>query len=140
MDISYDGTTQQWDLTLGGTAVGYWPSSIYNTMASAADVVQWGGEIVPENTTTTHTTTAMGSGAFPSALYPQAAYHRAMATYDLQGNPVDANATLLGRLVTDANCYDATIMGGGSPYAAWGSYFFFGGPGGGNTACLRQGP
>jgi hypothetical protein len=140
VDVVYDGTNQQWTLTLSGTVVGYWPSSIYNKLASAADVVQWGGEMVPENTTTTHTTTAMGSGAFPDELYPQAAYHRAMKSYDLQGNAVDANTTTLGTIVTDANCYNAIIEGGGSPYAAWGSYFFFGGPGGGNAACVRQGP
>ena len=138
MDVVFDGTNQQWTLTISGTEVGYWPSSIYNTMASAADSLQWGGEIVPENTTTTHTTTAMGSGAFPSELYPMAAYHREMKSYDLQGNAADANSSALGAIVTDANCYDASILGGG--YTNWGSYFFFGGPGGGNSACLRQGP
>jgi hypothetical protein len=46
---------------------------------------------------------------------------------------MNADLSLLG--VTNANCYNVSIQQSGD-FANWGSYFFFGGPGGLDSACV----
>jgi hypothetical protein len=75
----------------------------------------------------------MGSGAFPSAGFPLAAYQRNVIFYDSALTPMNADLSLLG--VTNANCYNVSIQQSGD-FANWGSYFFFGGPGGLDSACV----
>ncbi|KAF3775086.1 hypothetical protein EJ110_NYTH51365 [Nymphaea thermarum] len=60
-----DPKTAHWWLRIGEEWVGYWPRTIFTTLASGATFLEWGGEII-NGGTTVHTTTDMGSGHFPS--------------------------------------------------------------------------
>jgi hypothetical protein len=130
ISVTFDSTIPGWSLFINETNVGYWPSSLYTTLQTSADTVEWGGEIAPS---TIPTNTSMGSGAFPSAGFPLPAYQRNVIFYDSALTPMNADLSLLG--VTNANCYNVSIQQSGD-FANWGSYFFFGGPGGLDSACV----
>nr|PNR62278.1 hypothetical protein PHYPA_000702 [Physcomitrium patens] len=86
---------------------------------------------------TAHSKTVMGSGEFPAAGFPLSAYQRNITYGDVVSGVtnMDANVTYLTGLIfrTDPNCYDKAIQL--SYYVNWGTYFFFGGPGGNNASC-----
>jgi hypothetical protein len=128
--VAFDPQIPGWELFIENTGVGYWPSSIYNTLQTSADSVQFGGEIDPA---TIPTGTAMGSGAFPSQGYPSAAYQRNVFYFDSAGNSIDANITVWD--VTNSSCYTLLIEEE-APSNDWASFFFFGGPGALNSACV----
>jgi hypothetical protein len=119
-----------WALVIDNTVVGYWPSSIYNLLQTSADSVQFGGEVEPA---TIPTATAMGSGAFPSQGYPIAAYQKNVVYFDTAGNASNAELSVWG--ITSSNCY-TLIIDQGAPSTDWASFFFFGGPGALNSACV----
>jgi hypothetical protein len=128
--VVFDPKIPGWVLVIDNTVVGYWPSNIYNTLRTGADSVQFGGEIAPA---TIPTDTAMGSGAFASKGYPTAAYQRNVFYFDSAGNAFDAD--ILVWAVTNPDCYTLLIEEK-APRKGWASFFFFGGPGGRNPACV----
>lgn len=128
--VVFDPKIPGWVLVIDNTVVGYWPSNIYNTLRTGADSVQFGGEIAPA---TIPTDTAMGSGAFPSKGYPTAAYQRNVFYFDSAGNAFDAD--ILVWAVTNPDCYTLLIEEK-APRKGWASFFFFGGPGALNPACV----
>jgi len=67
----------------------------------------------------------MGSGAFASAGWQQAAYQHNLFYIDTSGTGVSSSLT---PVTQSSTCYsiDVTPSSGGS----WGSYIYFGGPGG----------
>jgi hypothetical protein len=130
INVVFDPKIPGWALVIDNTVVGYWPSKIYNTLQTSADSVQFGGEIYPA---TIPTDTAMGSGAFPSKGYPIAAYQRNVVYLDSAGNSFDANITVFD--VTKPYCYTLLIEEE-APSNDWASFFFFGGPGALNSACV----
>jgi hypothetical protein len=139
IEVFYDPTGKNWWLYLDAVPIGYWPSSIYNYgyMQGTCTEIQWGGEVAfkRDYTTTTHTTLAMGSGAWPAAGWPVAAYQRNVSYADTTRawwypNPITLD---LGRLFNNPYCYDIQVQQGA--FTNWGTYFFFGGSGGRNTAC-----
>ncbi|PKI33306.1 hypothetical protein CRG98_046301 [Punica granatum] len=60
-----DMSTQHWWLRLSNTDIGYWPSSIFNSLRGGGRGIDWGGEIYNSERNGQHTTTQMGSGHFP---------------------------------------------------------------------------
>jgi hypothetical protein len=128
--VVFDPKIPGWALIIDNTVIGYWPSSIYNTLRTSADSVQFGGEIYPA---TLPTDTAMGSGAFPSQGYPIAAYQRNVLYFDSARNAFNAVISVWG--VTNSNCYTLLIEEE-APSNNWASFFYFGGPGGRNSACI----
>uniref|UniRef100_A0A7I4BN97 Neprosin PEP catalytic domain-containing protein n=1 Tax=Physcomitrium patens TaxID=3218 RepID=A0A7I4BN97_PHYPA len=116
-----------WWLFLYGVAIGCWPAALYPStyLQGTANFLDWGGE------------TVMGSGEFPAAGFPLSAYQRNITYGDVVSGVtnMDANVTYLTGLIfrTDPNCYDKAIQL--SYYVNWGTYFFFGGPGGNNASC-----
>jgi hypothetical protein len=118
-----------WWVRIGAEWMGYYPASLYSDtgLRSMADRCDWGGETVddaehhPEPSDTD-----MGSGAFPGSGWTHAAYMRNL-TYqsDMNGTMVPVQGV---PSVTNAAAYDiaANFTGTGG----WGSYFYWGGPGG----------
>lgn len=139
IEVVYEPADRNWWLYLDGEAIGYWPSSIYinGLMQGSCNQVQWGGEVVfyKDSSVANHSTTAMGSGAFPVAGYPVAAYQRNISYADASGAWVNADPTVLDaeRRFDNPLCYDIQVQQGS--FTNWGSYFFYGGPGGANPAC-----
>ncbi|KAF6982913.1 hypothetical protein CFC21_001237 [Triticum aestivum] len=118
-----------WWLQLGpsGALVGYWPSSLFTHLGArgrgGADMVQFGGEAVNTRPSGSHTPTQMGSGRFPGEGYGRAAYFRNVQVVDWDNNLIPAAGLRL--LADHPGCYDIAGGQGG----AWGSYFYYGGPG-----------
>ncbi|CAN6164014.1 unnamed protein product [Urochloa humidicola] len=113
-----------WWLELGsGLVVGYWPSYLFTHLARHANMVQFGGEVVNNRPSGSHTATQMGSGHFPSEGFDRAAYFRNLQVVDWDNNLIPAASLKL--LADHPGCYN--IQGGSNSY--WGSYFYYGGPG-----------
>ena len=122
----FDGN---WWIRVGGEWMGYYPASLYNDagLRSQAASVDWGGEIVDEATEHPEaTSTWMGSGGMPSGGFTRAAY---MKNLRYQSDAAGAMSRLVATTsVTNPAAYDIAADFTGS--TAWGSYFYWGGPGG----------
>lgn len=117
-----------WWLRYGTKWLGYWPNSKFDAkgIATQADTIQFGGEILDRRGSGLHTSTDMGSGLFPAMGFGQTAYQRNLAYYyGAASSPFinDANPWIW---VTGWLCYDATTAFDGS---SWRRYVYFGGPG-----------
>ncbi|KAG9455597.1 hypothetical protein H6P81_000105 [Aristolochia fimbriata] len=121
LTVFKDKSSGNWWLMVGESQVGYWPASLFNTLADSASMVQWGGEIVNDRTTGRHTATDMGSGHFPTEGSGKASYFKNIQVVD-GSNALTSPPPGLGRVVTNAQCYDMEIEAGGSS-------FNYGGPG-----------
>ncbi|CAH2042851.1 unnamed protein product [Thlaspi arvense] len=66
LKIFQDLSTKNWMLYYHDELVGYWPGTIFTTLADNATVLEWGGEILNTARDGHHTTTQMGSGHFPN--------------------------------------------------------------------------
>ena len=124
-----------WWLSVQGEWVGYYPGALFNAggLADHADKLDFGGEILDDRDyhSGQHSTTAMGSGAFPASGFGHAAYQRRIWYYDSPTTTKWANGLVESR--TNKSCYDISTVSTGDP--AWGTWFFFGGPGY-NLSCL----
>ncbi|RWR72566.1 NEP-interacting protein 1 [Cinnamomum micranthum f. kanehirae] len=69
-----DKATSNWWLVVNNESVGYWPSSLFQSMADHADYVQWGGQVFNMAPGGSHTSTQMGSGHFPNEGFGKAAF------------------------------------------------------------------
>ena len=123
-----------WCLYLKGPgayeAVGYYPTKIFGSgqLSKSAEVVEYGGELTRDSAE--HPWPQMGSSIFPSYGFGQSAFQRTIY-YTACDEPGGVGVwTNLQKLVIGSNkCWDMNITQaaqGGS----WGTYFFFGGPGG----------
>jgi Neprosin len=120
-------TGGKWWLYLRGAgsfeAVGYYPASIYKggQLSRWATEITYGGE-----TLATTLWPPMGSGAFASKGAGQAAYQRRI--YYIDG-PASSRWGKLAANQPSPKCYTLKLTPS-SPGASWGTYFYFGGPGG----------
>lgn len=118
-------TGGRWWFHLAGTWIGSYPATLFSngTLHTSARMASFGGE----TTTGFGVFPVMGSGRFPSEGFGKAAYQRTVAVNDMTG--VARHAQLGAGSVSSA-CYDISISNN-SP-TDWGSFFFYGGPGGMN--------
>ncbi|GMH17617.1 hypothetical protein Nepgr_019458 [Nepenthes gracilis] len=124
--INRDIKTGNFWLYVDGTAMGYWPNAIYNTLQGGADIVEWGGEIVDSSGSGGfHTLTQMGSGYLPSAGYGQSSYIRNLLYTENTQNWVAVTADALNGIAPAPNCYSYALKTG-QDGALW---LFYGGPG-----------
>jgi hypothetical protein len=124
----YRDSKGNWWLAYNNSWVGYYPGAVYGggQLSRNAQVVDFGGETVGAGTTTklAHWP-AMGSGQFASRGYQEAAYQRQIVYRDATGL---GHAATLTRSQLSPACYTAARPASGG--TGWGTYFFFGGPGG----------
>lgn len=131
VEISFVLSGGNWWLFVNGDddahAVGYYPTALYQSgpMATGAAEIDFGGETVGSNSYP-----AMGSGSFAAQGYKTAAYQRNV-TYFPPGGGVQ-NATLQASQDWPSS-YTISI----EQSAAWGTFFFFGGPGDGSQVATR---
>lgn len=110
--------------------IGYYPTSLYNggQMSKNAQTIEYGGEVT--RFTTTDVWPQMGSGMFPSKGFSQAAYQNTIYyNPNNESGGVGTWASLFKDVIGSNACWDINITEsaqGGS----WGTFFFFGGPGG----------
>jgi len=115
-----------WWLFLGGTAVGYYPTSLYSggQLSHHAQVIEYGTEGVG-----TTVWPPEGSGQWPSRGFKYAAYQRDLFYVNLSSTSVWDSLTADK---PSPACY--SIAGPSfSSTSGWGVYFYEGGPGG--TGC-----
>ena len=125
MMVAYALHDGGWWLAVDGDVLGYWPLEIYNggALSRHAEEVRFGGEVYSDE----GDFPPMGSGEFAAAGYRKAAYHRNVTYIDLNGTAHDA---ALQPLCETPASYTVSATPPPANGAAWGSYFYFGGPGG----------
>lgn len=117
-----DQNTGNWWLQVGGTDVGYWPSSIFTHLKNSASYIQWGGKVF--SSSAGQTSTDMGSGHFPGEGFGKASYIRNIQVVDSSNYLRQASG--LGFIINPSpSCYN--VQSGTSN--DWGTYIFYGGPG-----------
>jgi hypothetical protein len=120
-------TGGKWWLFLQGSgrleAVGYYPGTIYNRgqLTRFAQVIEYGGETVG-----TTSWPPMGSGGLAGLGYQQAAYQRNIFYLNVKQTSQWSN---LQTVIPSPLCY-TSIFFPASSRSSWGSYLYFGGPGG----------
>ncbi|CAM0947903.1 unnamed protein product [Alopecurus aequalis] len=116
-----DPTGGNWWLQVGNDILGYWPSSIFSTLADSASSIMWGGEVYSPDAG--QTSTHMGSGHFPEEGLGKASYIRSIQV-------VDSSITLkwpseMHLINENPNCYN--VQNGTDPNT--GTFIYYGGPG-----------
>lgn len=123
--LQYEWYQGNWWLNVQGTWLGYYPGSVYEggPMASSANLAEYGGETYTDGDDWPQ----MGSGQWAAAGWQQAAFQNGISYIgDLNYDAYYANLTPVR---TNSGCYtiDYTPASSGG---SWGTYFYFGGPGG----------
>jgi Neprosin len=132
----YDGN---WWLFLQGsgslTAVGYYPGSLYGSgpMSQKAALMEAGGEVCNGlsggDNCTNPNWPQMGSGNWASAGWQKAAYQNTIFYIPQDVSGGSGVWTSLTGVTESAKCYSIAVTPASSG-GSWGSYFYFGGPGG----------
>jgi len=111
-------------------AVGYYQAKIFHggQLSRSADRVEYGGEVTRFDSS--HNWPQMGSGALPSSGWTKAAFQRSIfyVPKDESGG-VGVWTSLSTVVVGLKKCWDIAYTPS-SKGGSWGSYFYFGGPGG----------
>ena len=116
-----DPQSGNWWLQVGGTDVGYWPSSIFTYLKDSASSVEWGGEVFSPDAG--QTSTQMGSGHFPNEGFGKACHIKNMLVVD-SSNTLRSPSSV-NPITEQSNCYNVQSGTSGD----WGTYIYFGGPG-----------
>jgi len=124
----YRDVNHDWWLNLGGTWIGYYPHTLYNSagLLNQGAAIDFGGEIVNIAQQGVHTTTRMGSGNFAGSGFGYSSFIRQI-TYTDTGYTV-RDATSLTPDAPTPSYYNVAINSTHDSF--WGnSSLFFGGPG-----------
>ena len=118
-----------WWININGEWMGYYPGSLFapTGLGIASDTVTWYGEILDYRYDNTATYTQMGNGLYAGS---SAAYMR-----NIQVESINQQLSYAPTALVDKpNCY--SIESHPTSGTAWGSYFYFGGPGKLSLTCL----
>jgi hypothetical protein len=117
-------TAAGWNFYFDDRFVGLFPLEWFRNgpLVSGARRIKFGGEVGSN----LPVWSAMGSGRHASAGFGKAAYQRAATVYPVGGGSLHANLRDAGS--TNGRCYTVDITNN-SP-SPWGTYLYFGGPGG----------
>lgn len=119
-----------WMAFEGSHIVGYWPAELFSHLSDyAANMVEWGGEVVNSRPYGRHTGTQMGSGHFAEGGFGAASFFHSLQVVDSNNNLQPM--TNVQTLAENPHCYDIKSM----QDPTWGAAFYFGGPGR-NQLCL----
>jgi hypothetical protein len=110
-------------------AVGYYPGSIYGQgqMSRSAERIDYGGEV-----TGTTTWPQMGSGQFAKEGWQKAAFQNTIFYIPRDEDDGVGVWAILNKVENSPKCYTIDLVSAANG-GNWGTYFFFGGPGG--TVC-----
>lgn len=126
MNYKQDPASSNWWLKVADNVpIGYWPPSLFSSLAHKASLVQWGGEVSSTQVKQTpHTGTVMGSGEEARHLYGKAAFIQNIRIMD---NSLTLKyPEFVSDLANEPDCYSAYNYAqkiGAEPV------FYFGGPG-----------
>ncbi|KAK9757475.1 hypothetical protein RND81_01G164700 [Saponaria officinalis] len=122
-DVRLDPQTNNWWITVMGSPQGYYPSQIFTKMATAADILGWGGETRDNVDEYYDTPTQMGNGHLPTEGFRKACYMTSMTYIDNNDAEITPTAHDLDPVATADLCYDLNFDGT-NPL-----FMYFGGPG-----------
>ena len=123
--LQYKWYQGNWWLYYSNTALGYYPGGIYGSgplASGGANLVEYGGETY----TAGNNWPQMGSGQFANAGWTHAAFQNTIFYIDTSDASQWAS---LSPIVTNPGCYTLIIVPA-SQGGSWGTYMYFGGPGG----------
>merc|ERR1711915_466449 len=130
--IKVSKANDRWNLYVNNQLLGWWPASLFKNLRSAANRVDFGGEVCFRSggsPGSQFTTTDMGSGHFPSEGFGRSAHIRDVQITDNNGQLIDIPGSVAaGR----PHCYNVSIY----LDVQNGKHIFFGGPGGDNPGCV----
>jgi hypothetical protein len=117
-------TNGAWWFYFDDHPIGCYPLALFGNgpLAHGAIRLRFGGEVESRLSSWP----PMGSGSHASAGYGKAAYHRMALVYPSGGGAADADLREAGSVT--GSCYSVNIINASG--TDWGSYLFFGGPGG----------
>ena len=119
-----DPGSGNWWMRVGGTNVGYWPASMFDSLSKSASRVKWGGEVINKKSDGKHTTTEMGSGYFARAGFGRASFFKNIYTVNEKNTLITPNE--FDTYASNPMCYDLVL----NDYSNdWGASFYYGGPG-----------
>ncbi|KAF8365126.1 hypothetical protein HHK36_032869 [Tetracentron sinense] len=119
-----DHSMGNWWLVFGDEHVGYWPKSIFTSLANGASKVAWGGEV---SGPLMEASPPMGSGHFPQEGFNRSCFINRIQVADQSENFINPDDDNLSTFSDDPSCYN--IMNGGNRGDEWGNFIYFGGPG-----------
>ncbi|KAL5978468.1 hypothetical protein ACLOJK_029585 [Asimina triloba] len=122
-----DVVTHNWWVAVGGddkNPVGYFPETLFNSLAERASAVLWGGEVFSPGRIKQP---QMGSGHFPNEGYGKADFMKMVMTVDDQNKYIDARSNTYV-YSDEPDCYN---VGNPNQYGDKKSrrFLYFGGPG-----------
>ncbi|XP_020113713.1 uncharacterized protein LOC109727908 [Ananas comosus] len=132
ISVKKDAKTRDWFLyreDLGEPRlIGYWPKSLFTTLADRADAVSWGGMVSYD---TDDAGPPLGSGHHASELERKAAYFKNIEIFYSDGKSHDLIDGEQDRFADKEECYTISKLVDSSKYGRHdGHLFYFGGPGG----------
>ncbi|OAY69891.1 hypothetical protein ACMD2_17816 [Ananas comosus] len=132
ISVKKDAKTGDWFLyreDLGeAKLIGYWPKSLFTTLADRADAVSWGGMVSYD---TDDAGPPLGSGHHASELERKAAYFKNIEIFYSDGKSYDLIDGAQDRFADKEECYTISKLVDSSKYGRHdGHLFYFGGPGG----------
>ncbi|XP_020113700.1 uncharacterized protein LOC109727897 [Ananas comosus] len=108
--------------------IGYWPKSLFTTLADSANKISWGGVVIYDKN---DTGPPMGSGHYASELERKAAYFKNLEMFDHDGNSHDLFDGAQARYDDKEACYTLSALVNSGKFGLHdGHLFYFGGPGG----------
>ncbi|GMH15998.1 hypothetical protein Nepgr_017839 [Nepenthes gracilis] len=122
MWMCYDAGTNAWWLYVGGTAVGYWPETLFVALRDGADTITRGGEIFDSSGSGGfHTLTQMGSGHLAGEGYRKASHVRGFMYYNSNGQAVSPTQNDLVGYSPAPDCYNYSYqtLSSGSAVGYW---------------------
>ncbi|OAY71182.1 hypothetical protein ACMD2_26368 [Ananas comosus] len=106
--------------------IGYWPKSLFTTLADSANKISWGGVVIYDKN---DTGPPMGSGHYASELERKAAYFKNLEMFDYDGNSHDLLDGAQARYNDKEACYTLSALVNSGKFGLHdGHLFYFGGP------------
>ncbi|PNT67911.1 uncharacterized protein LOC106866407 isoform X1 [Brachypodium distachyon] len=122
-----DLKTKDWWVALGGTPIGYWPSSIFSHLKDKATEAGWGGHV--HGPTVQSNFPQMGSGHFGWEGFGKAAYVSNIKIIDENNKYYTPNNDKTFARSSKPSCYPIDNFG----QDEGGMHLYYGGPGGCNN-------
>lgn len=131
-DLWQDPHTRDWLLyredLITPKLIGYWPKSLFTTLANSATHIEWGGHV---GYAQRETGPPMGSGFYATELGQKAAYIKNIELFDSDGRSFELIDGAQYARTDVEECYNLTPLINSGKYGLHdGFLFYFGGPAG----------
>ncbi|GMH22698.1 hypothetical protein Nepgr_024541 [Nepenthes gracilis] len=123
LSLELDRSSRNWWLHCGAKHIGYWPGTLFGTLADGATRGGWGGEVYGPPT---KPSPAMGSGHFPEEGFRKSCFISQMKLIDESYHFFDPDDRTIRVSTSKPKCYDVKYVSAGGEQ--WYHRIYFGGP------------